>query len=531
MTTKALLTAPHEPEDLVIKTEEYAYGHIIEALTHGLYPDKLHVIREYVQNAYDAVLAARLRAPEAYRGRVRIKTATPSVFIYDDGIGMDRSKIDQYRYVGYSEKRTGEGVGFRGIGKLAGLSVAEKLIVTSSPQGVSERYQLVFDANAMLEHLVTLKSEGHNIPLNRLIGTHTSVTVAPERPETHYTMVELHCVRDDSLQLLEEESLQVYLSMNAPVDFDPLSKYGSQVDKWLREHVRDYDTVDLRLNGKRVFKPILEDLAPPQLEFIWPSPDEAEGMDDEECEESRPLAFCWYCEHAKKGQLPDKLRRGLFYRLKNFAIGDNQLTRTTLWHSAPERAFYFSGEIHVMDPEVLPSSSRDEFEQNAARERLYECGALLSKTLNRIAGRSSDERRAVHYIERAEDVVSDIFEELQTGGVPEELVFDKKFAVRTAAQDVQKRLRKAPEEMEDRGQQVIEAAGEMIRRLDSRSEETETYVYDIRESLDLGPEASHIYTIVIECLRKELATDTAMYERLVRAIHAALSNQGEGSSQ
>jgi len=71
----------------------------------------------------------------------------------------------------------------------------------------------------------------------------------------------------------------------------------------------------------------------------------------------------------------------------------------------------------------------------------------------------------------------------------------------------------------------------MIRRLDSRSEETETYVYDIRESLDLGPEASHIYTIVIECLRKELATDTAMYERLVRAIHAALSNQGEGSSQ
>ncbi len=36
--------------------EEYAYGYIINALAGGLYPDKFHVIREYIQNGYDAII-------------------------------------------------------------------------------------------------------------------------------------------------------------------------------------------------------------------------------------------------------------------------------------------------------------------------------------------------------------------------------------------------------------------------------------------------------------------------------------------
>ena len=107
---------------------------------------------------------------------------------------MDRTKVSQYRYVGYSEKRTGEGVGFRGIGKLSGISVADKLIVTSSPPGIPERYTLVFDANNMLTHILALKLEGKNIPLNELIRTHTDITTEDEERDSHYTMVELYRV-------------------------------------------------------------------------------------------------------------------------------------------------------------------------------------------------------------------------------------------------------------------------------------------------------------------------------------------------
>lgn len=44
--------------NVVIKPEEeYAYGFMIEVLTSGLYPDVFHVIREYVQNSFDAIIA------------------------------------------------------------------------------------------------------------------------------------------------------------------------------------------------------------------------------------------------------------------------------------------------------------------------------------------------------------------------------------------------------------------------------------------------------------------------------------------
>src|SRR5205085_7324514 len=135
---------------------------------------------------------------------------------------------------------------------------------------------------------------------------------------------------------------------------------------------------------------------------------------------SKLLAFCWYCEHEEKGQFEDRQRRGLVYRVRNFAVGNNQLPRITLWKASPERAYYFFGEIHVCDSEVVPSSERGNFEENSARERLYRCGSkTFSRTLNRIAGASSDKRRAKEFIEAAEILVSTTEAELITK-MPEE---------------------------------------------------------------------------------------------------------------
>lgn len=109
--------------------EELAFSYILEVLTQGLYPNVFDVLREYVQNAYDAVDKHR----KAYRKRnykIKIDITDNSVFVFDNGIGMDGAKIKKYRYVGYSEKKANENAGFRGIGKLSGISVAEHLIVT-----------------------------------------------------------------------------------------------------------------------------------------------------------------------------------------------------------------------------------------------------------------------------------------------------------------------------------------------------------------------------------------------------------------
>ncbi len=520
--------ATFQPDEIVVGREEVAYGFIIEVLTRGLYPNKFHVVREYLQNAYDAIMAWRLKTGDAGYGRIDIHIQNPSVFIYDDGTGMNLDKMNQYRYVGYSEKRTGEGVGFRGIGKLAGISVADKLIVTSSPAGIAERYKLVFDAQSMLSQILTLKMDGKNIPLTDLIRAHTSITTADEDPERHYTAVELYNIRADSASLKDLVSLREYLSFNAPVDFDPQFPYRETVDTWLREYVPDYDTVPVHLNGQPIYKPFVSDLKPPQQMFIWANDEQSqqEGGDSSDL-----IAFCWHCENKLKGQIADVAKRGLIYRVKNFAVGTNQLPRTTLWRYTPERAYYFFGEIHVCDTEIVPSSARDDFEQNNARQRLYKRGIEISKSLNKVAGESSDVRRARDFILRAESIVTEVEDQFKAGHIPNEVKFDKMFQVRQAVNEVEKRLFNASDDYLDRGNHVIQRGKELVRQLDlSKPGESNVGVYDIKQTLGLGTEAARVYDIIVSCLEDELGDQPELYERVVRRIHATLGDHLRAAS-
>jgi hypothetical protein len=75
--------------NVVIKPEEeYAYGFIIEVLTSGLYPDVFHVIREYVQNSFDAIIAWRRIIGDAQAGNMQITIDPPSIFVFDDATGV-----------------------------------------------------------------------------------------------------------------------------------------------------------------------------------------------------------------------------------------------------------------------------------------------------------------------------------------------------------------------------------------------------------------------------------------------------------
>ncbi len=520
----------YQPEEIVLQKEEFSYGFIIEVLTRGLYPNKHHVLREYIQNSFDAVLAWRRRTNNPEYGKVTIKITNPSVYIYDDGTGMDLAKINQYRYVGYSEKKTGESVGFRGIGKLSGISVADKLIVTTSPVDVKERYQLIFNADAMLSHIMTLKLEGKNISLNELMKTHTSLTKEEEEPDKHYTIVELYNLKSDSKSLMDEVQISEYLGMNVPVDFDPNFPYGQIIDGWLHQYVLDYDTVPVSLNGRRIYKPFLPGMNPPQKGFVFER-DEPNLLDTVNRQE--PLAFYWYCEHAEKGQFSDKVKRGMFFRVKNFTVGTNQLPRITLWKASPERAYYFSGEIHICDPDMVPSSDRENFEQNDAREHFYQNGTQISRTLNALAGESSAQRSAIEFIERAESVIQTLQTEALEGGIPKEVKFNKMFAVQDAIVKVAKRLKDAPEDFQKRGEDVIDFGNLLIKNLEkepSHSEEMRP-VYDIIETLQFGEEASALYEIIIKCIEEELRTQPELFERLIKKIHLSLADYSQISKK
>lgn len=519
-----MATSTYQPEEIVLQKEEFSYGFIIEVLTRGLYPNKHHVLREYIQNSFDAVLAWRKRINDPDYGKIIIKVANPSVYIYDDGIGMDSAKINQYRYVGYSEKKTGESVGFRGIGKLSGISVADKLIVTTSPFGIKERYQLIFNAGDMLSHIMNLKLEGQNISLNELMEAHTSLTKEDEEAEKHYTMVELYNIKSDSKSLMDDAQISEYLGMNVPVDFDPIFPYGKTIDGWLRQYVPDYDTVPLSLNGTRIYKPFLPGMNSPQKGFVFNNDDSDSIVNKQD-----PLAFYWYCEHNEKGQFNDKVKRGMFYKVKNFTVGTNQLPRITLWKASPERAYYFCGEIHVCDPEVVPSSDRENFEQNDARENLYHSGTQISRTLNALAGESSSQRRAIEFIESAENLIQTVHTEVLEGGIPKEVKFTKMFSIQDAVIKVRNRLKDAPDDFKKRGEEIINSGNLLIKNLEKESsplDETKP-VYDIVETLNLSKEATTLYEIIIKSIEEELQTQPELYERIIRKIHSSLANYSQ----
>lgn len=506
---------PEQPEEVIFRRdEEHAYGYILEVLTHGLYPEKSHVVREYIQNGYDAILELRRKRSQPDEGKIEIRVETPSIFIYDNGVGMDRTRINEYRYVGHSRKLTHQSVGFRGIGKLSGISVADQVIVTTSPLGYPERHRLIFNARSMLAKVEQLKAYGENISLNDLILEHTSLESEEEEENAHYTLVELHNIRRDSYDLLDTNKLCEYLCLTAPIDFHPDFPYGAQIDEDIRRYVQDYDTVPLYVNGERIFKPFLSNAKSYGKLFVYP---------DNDNNTNKPLAFCWYCENAEKGQFSDKKKRGFLYRVKNFAVGDNQLPRVTLWNASPERSFYFFGEIHVCDPGIVPSADRSNFEHNIERDRLYQQGAnYISKSLNTMAGDSSDERRAREFILEAESTVRQIGQLADGKQIPEELRLPKTIALNTAVENVEKRLKNASEDWIERGQSVIQYGKVLIDTLNptTNSNQYPPATYSIKNELKFNAQATWVYEQVIEVLRSEL--DSKEFERIILAIHDKL---------
>jgi hypothetical protein len=339
----------------------------------------------------------------------------------------------------------------------------------------------------MLTRVEQLKAFGENISLNQLIREYTALETEDEEADAHYTLVELFNVHSDSRSLLDVKSLSEYLSLTAPVDFHPDFRYGAQLDQDLRKYVNDYDTVPLYLNGERIYKLFLPNSKAPGQLFVFPSDSQTER---------RHIAYCWYCENADKGQFGDKIRQGFIYRVKNFSVGD------------------------------IPSADRSNFEQNDARDRLYKMGtATISRQLNLIAGTSSDVRRAREFIAQAEAKVTTIAQSAESGEIPTELAVPKIIELNSAVENVEKRLKKAPESHKERGKSVVQKGKKLIDTLNpgTRQKVDRSPTYDIKSDLGFDQQATWVYESIVEVLRTKLRADE--FEKILLAIHQKLGRK------
>ncbi len=112
---------------------------ILEILSTKIYDSPFALLRENVQNAYDAVLLRKHRTPDEFSPRIDVKIMPGSVEVRDNGIGMTVDDLRNHFWrAGASGKNNVEAisaavVGTFGIGGLADSAFAKsRLVVTES---------------------------------------------------------------------------------------------------------------------------------------------------------------------------------------------------------------------------------------------------------------------------------------------------------------------------------------------------------------------------------------------------------------
>ena len=128
---------------------------MIRLLGVQLYDTPLAMLRENVQNAYDAILERMQVDPGFNNGHIRIEINGRQVSVVDNGIGMDaRNLQDNYWTAGHSGKNTEEAqkagvVGHFGIGALANFGVCSRLEVDTLKVGHGIRYHCVAEKDKL----------------------------------------------------------------------------------------------------------------------------------------------------------------------------------------------------------------------------------------------------------------------------------------------------------------------------------------------------------------------------------------------
>jgi molecular chaperone HtpG len=121
---------------------------MIELLASQIYPSPFALLRENVQNAFDAIMLRR-HAGQLFEPAIDVVIEPTRITVSDNGIGMSRQELrDHFWRAGSSSKNTDEAraagvVGTFGIGAMANFGIADRLEVVSESTRTPERTSCV----------------------------------------------------------------------------------------------------------------------------------------------------------------------------------------------------------------------------------------------------------------------------------------------------------------------------------------------------------------------------------------------------
>ena len=385
-------------------------GGVFNLLTTGMYDTPLAVYREYIQNASDAIQSSKCQS----NGKVDIKVdpAARSVTIRDNGPGLSRRAAERDLVaVAQSRKSRGTDRGFRGIGRLSGLAFADSVVFRTRSAASQPVVELVWNGD-LLRRCSTENSRSPNEIIKACVDI--SETTGSGWPD-HFFEVEVRNVaRHASGEILNRDAVQSYIAEVCPVPMGGNFPFAGEAGQLFEERGVPLACLDIRIQGvaeptSRPFGAALvfsEDRKAPFNEF------ESFGVPAVDGE--RLAAIGWLGHTDYFGAIPKGLAvRGLRAREGNLQIGDEGVFD----HLFPEVRFnrWCVGEVHVIDPRILPNGRRDYFEPGPHTRNLENHLEAIARRISERCRSASSGRHGLRKLRTELDQTESVYELASSG--------------------------------------------------------------------------------------------------------------------
>lgn len=376
---------------------------LLSLVTTGMYDSPLSMYREYIQNAADAV--SRSGYADAPRVEIAIDVNARSVRIRDNGPGLaPREAIVRLLPIGRSAKTLGLDRGFRGVGRLAGLAFANTVTFRTRAREDQEVTRVTWHSDRLPE-LTSTDSELEQAIIDCVDVESLSGVDYPD----HFFEVEVNEVaRHSAGLLLNRNAVREYIGEVCPVPMSAEFRFAEEI-QGLFDGVDLPLTLDVQLEGdsgpiERPYGETIQLSASKEAEFTVFQTVHIPSL-DAECD----AAIGWIAHSPYLGAIPKSLRvRGIRARVGNIQIGDEAVFDNLFAEERFNR--WCVGELHILDPRIIPNARRDYFEsgphlRNLENQLIPVMRDISSKCRRESTGRNRA-RRALSTLCNVEDLYS-----------------------------------------------------------------------------------------------------------------------------
>lgn len=355
-----------------ISVQPYFGGFVLETLTVGMYGESRNAIREYIQNSFDSIQNAIERnLIKAGSGLITVSydSDLDGLKIRDNGAGLPTSHASQtLTSIGASRKDFRTDAGFRGIGRLAGVTFSDTVTFTTKAVQEKEATKVVIDAKEMRR--LMSPEHGNEVTAEQLLKRCVSASLidAPAEAPAFFE-VSLRGFTEAPDVCTSSDEMRIFLSQIAPVDYAEGFPFRKDIDKYARQAGIPIESVRIQIEPPDGGETI-EVRKPYGAQYEVQDAGAHVPLNEIEAFFSETKKWWgWVGKKAVPGSYLEAQVRGIRVRAKNIQIDGTDVVREIFQRLAKSNERYqswFVGEIFVDLKSVVPNARRDGFEENKA---------------------------------------------------------------------------------------------------------------------------------------------------------------------